>query len=118
MSEKRCPYCGQNYAPYARAVERQKHCGQAACRRKHERARDRAWRNNDVQWRQARQVKVASGRRIGATRSSGAPSAAASSPRSAAARRPAGVNATNARNGQLTGTARLGLACPHGKHLS
>ena len=58
MSEKRCPYCDQNYAPYARAVERQKHCGQAACRRKHKRARDRAWRNNDAQWRQARQVKV------------------------------------------------------------
>ncbi len=116
MSENRCPYCGQNYAPYARAVERQKHCGQAACRRKHERARDRAWRNNDVQWRQARQVKVASGRRIGATRSSGAPSAAASSPRSAAARR----SERNKRKERTAyrDTARLGLACPHGKHLS
>ena len=58
MSEKGCPYCGQNYEPYARAVERQKHCGALACRRKHKRARDRAWRSKDAEWRQARQVKV------------------------------------------------------------
>jgi len=58
MSEKRCPYCGQSYEPYARAVERQKHCGLLACRRKHKRARDRAWRSNDAEWRKARQVKV------------------------------------------------------------
>ena len=58
MSEKRCPYCAQHYEPYARAVERQKHCGGSACRRKHKRARDRAWRNKDAEWRQARQVKV------------------------------------------------------------
>jgi hypothetical protein len=58
MSEKRCPYCGEKYEPYARAVERQKHCGALACRRKHKRARDRAWRNKDAEWRQARQVKV------------------------------------------------------------
>jgi hypothetical protein len=58
MSEKRCPYCGQSYEPYARAVERQKHCGLSECRRKHKRARDRAWRSNDAEWRQARQVKV------------------------------------------------------------
>jgi len=58
MSEKRCPYCGQHYEPYARAVERQKHCGASACRRKHKRARDRAWRSKDAEWRQARQAKV------------------------------------------------------------
>lgn len=58
MSEKRCPYCAQHYEPYARAVERQKHCGGSACRRKHKRARDRAWRSKDAEWRQARQVKV------------------------------------------------------------
>jgi hypothetical protein len=34
MSEKRCPYCGHTYEPYARAGERQKHCGQSGCRRK------------------------------------------------------------------------------------
>jgi len=58
MSEKRCPYCAQHYEPYARAVERQKHCGASACRRKHKRARDRAWRRKDAEWRQARQMKV------------------------------------------------------------
>ena len=58
MSEKRCPYCRRQYEPYARAVERQKHCGLSECRRKHKRARDRAWRSNDAEWRQARQVKV------------------------------------------------------------
>jgi len=58
MSEKRCPYCGQHYEPYARAVEGQKHCGASACRRKHKRARDRAWRRKDAEWRKARQVKV------------------------------------------------------------
>lgn len=58
MSEKRCLYCGQSYEPYARAVERQKHCGLSACRRKHKRARDRAWRSKDAEWRKARQVKV------------------------------------------------------------
>ena len=58
MSEKRCPYCAQHYEPYARAVERQKHCGLSECRRKHKRARDRAWRSQDAEWRQARQVKV------------------------------------------------------------
>lgn len=58
MSEKRCPYCGQKYEPYARAVERQNHCGLAECRRKHKRARDRAWRSKDAEWRQARQVKI------------------------------------------------------------
>lgn len=58
MSEKRCAYCGQNYEPYARAVKRQKHCGASACRRKHKRARDRAWRQKDAEWREARQVKV------------------------------------------------------------
>src|SRR3972149_2132172 len=58
MSEKRCPYCGQGYEPYARAVERQKHCGLSECRRKHKRARDRAWRSKDAEWRKARQVKV------------------------------------------------------------
>ena len=58
MSEKRCPYCAQHYEPYARAVERQKHCGLSECRRKHKRARDRAWRSKDAEWCQARQVKV------------------------------------------------------------
>lgn len=58
MSEKRCPYCGLNYEPYARAVERQKRCAASECRRKHRRARDRAWRSKDAEWRQARQVKV------------------------------------------------------------
>ena len=58
MSEKRCPYCARHYEPYARAVERQKHCGLSACRRKHKRARDRAWRSKDAEWCQARQVKV------------------------------------------------------------
>ena len=58
MSEKLCPYCGQSYEPYARAVERQKHCGALACRRQHKRTRDRAWRSKDAAWRQARQVKV------------------------------------------------------------
>jgi hypothetical protein len=58
MGEKRCPYCGHIYEPYARAVERQKHCGQPECRRRHKRARDRAWRSKDVEWRQARQAKI------------------------------------------------------------
>ena len=58
MSEKRCPYCARGYEPYARAVECQKHCGLSECRRKHKRARDRVWRSKDVEWRQARQVKV------------------------------------------------------------
>jgi len=58
MSEKRCPYCARHYEPYARAVKRQKHCGASACRRKHKRARDRAWRSKDAEWRQARQVKI------------------------------------------------------------
>ena len=58
MGEKRCPYCGQIYKPYARAVERQKDCGQPECRRRHKRARDRAWRSKDAEWRQGRQVKV------------------------------------------------------------
>ena len=58
MSEKRCAYCGQSYEPYARAAERQKHCAASECRRKHKRARDRAWRSKDAEWRQARQVKV------------------------------------------------------------
>ena len=58
MSEKRCPYCARHYEPYARAVERQKHCGLSECRRQHKRARDRACRSNDAEWRQARQVKV------------------------------------------------------------
>ena len=58
MSEKLCPYCARHYEPYARAVERQKHCGAPACRRKHKRARDRAWRRKDAEWRKARQVKV------------------------------------------------------------
>ncbi len=58
MSEKRCPYCGQSYEPYARAVERQRHCGLSECRRKHKRARDCAWRSNDAEWRRARQVTV------------------------------------------------------------
>jgi hypothetical protein len=58
MSEKRCPDCGHCYEPYAGAVERQKHCGALACRRKHKRTRDRAWRGKDAEWRQARQVKV------------------------------------------------------------
>jgi len=58
MSEKRCPYCGHTYEPYARAGERQKHCGQSGCRRKHKRARDRAWRSKDAEWRRARQVKA------------------------------------------------------------
>ena len=58
MSEKRCPYCARHYEPYARAVERQKHCGLSECRRKHKRARDRAWRRKDAEWREARQVKV------------------------------------------------------------
>jgi len=58
MSEKRCAYCGRHYEPYARAVERQKHCGLSECRRKHKRARDRVWRSKDAEWRQARQVKV------------------------------------------------------------
>jgi len=58
MSEKRCPYCARHYEPYARAVERQKHCGASACRGKHKRARDRAWRSKDAEWCQARQVKV------------------------------------------------------------
>lgn len=58
MSEKLCLYCGRQYEPYARAVERQKHCGLSQCRRKHKRARDRAWRSQDAEWREARQVKV------------------------------------------------------------
>lgn len=58
MREKRCAYCGQNYQPYVRAVKRQRHCGASACRRKHKRARDRVWRSQDAEWRQARQVKV------------------------------------------------------------
>lgn len=59
MSKKRrCPYCTESYEPYARAVERQKHCGAPGCRRKHKRARDRAWRSKDPQWRKARQAKV------------------------------------------------------------
>jgi hypothetical protein len=58
MSEKRCRYCGGNYEPYARAVQRQKHCGAPACRRKHKRARDRAWRSQDTEWRKSRQAKV------------------------------------------------------------
>jgi hypothetical protein len=58
MSEKRCAYCGRHYEPYVGAVERQKHCGALACRRKHKRARDRTWRSQDAQWREARQVKV------------------------------------------------------------
>jgi len=58
MSEKRCPYCARHYEPYGRAVARQKHCGLSECRRQHKRARDRAWRSKDAEWRQARQVKV------------------------------------------------------------
>lgn len=58
MSEKLCLYCGRQYEPYARAVERQKHCGLSECRRKHKRARDRAWRSQDAEWCEARQVKV------------------------------------------------------------
>ena len=58
MSDKRCLYCGRRYEPYARAVERQKHCGLSECRRKHKRARDRAWRQKDAEWCEARQVKV------------------------------------------------------------
>jgi len=56
MSEKRCRYCARHYEPYARAAERQKHCGLSECRRKHKRARDRAWRSKDAEWRRARQV--------------------------------------------------------------
>ena len=56
--KKRCPYCGQWYEPYARAAERQKHCGQAECRRKHKRAVDRAWRLEDPEWRAERQAKA------------------------------------------------------------
>ena len=41
-----------------KTLERQKHCGLSSCRRKHKRARDRAWRSKDAEWRQARQVKV------------------------------------------------------------
>lgn len=58
MSEKRCSYCARQYEPYARAVERQKHCGLSECRRKHKRARDRVWRRKDAEWREARQVKI------------------------------------------------------------
>lgn len=58
MSEKRCSYCGRQYEPYGRAVERQKHCGALECRRKHKRARDRVWRSQDAEWRKARQAKV------------------------------------------------------------
>lgn len=58
MSEKRCPYCARQYEPYGRAAERQKHCGLSECRRKHKRARDRAWRQKDAEWRKARQMKV------------------------------------------------------------
>ena len=58
MSEKRCLYCGRRYEPYARAVESQKHCGLSECRRKHKRARDRAWRSKDAEWCETRQVKV------------------------------------------------------------
>src|SRR3972149_6002843 len=43
MSEKLCPYCARHYEPYARAVERQKHCGAPACRR--ERKDGRGWRS-------------------------------------------------------------------------
>lgn len=56
--KKRCPYCGRRYEPYARAAERQKHCGQPECRRKHKRAVDRAWRLADPEWRAERQVKA------------------------------------------------------------
>jgi len=58
MSEKRCAYCARHYEPYARAVGRQKHCGLSECRRRHKRARDRAWRSKDAEWCQARQVKI------------------------------------------------------------
>lgn len=59
MSEKkRCSYCGEWYAPYARAAERQKHCGRPVCRRRHKRAVDRAWRLADPQWRADRQAKA------------------------------------------------------------
>ncbi len=56
--KKRCLYCKSWYVPYARQGKRQKTCGEAACRRKHKRALDRAWRAADPGWSVDRRCKV------------------------------------------------------------
>jgi hypothetical protein len=43
-TKNRCPYCGDYYIPYIRAVTTQKSCDKATCRKKRQQEAYKAWR--------------------------------------------------------------------------
>ena len=44
---KRCPYCGEYYQPYLRAVNTQKSCRKISCLKKHKKKLQDEWKNNN-----------------------------------------------------------------------
>jgi len=55
---KRCPYCGDYYTPYIRAVRAQKSCSKAGCRKKRQREAYKAWRVRNPGYFRGRYIKV------------------------------------------------------------
>ena len=55
---KHCPYCGMDYRPYVRAVETQKSCGKAACRKQSKREAHKAWLKDNPDCYRGRYVNV------------------------------------------------------------
>ena len=60
LVQKRCPYCGEHYTPYIRAVKTQKSCGKDACRRKSRSEAQKAWLEDNPGCYRGRYVNVKS----------------------------------------------------------
>ena len=68
MSKRRkCPYCRSWFTPHPRLQDRQKTCGQPACRQEHKRRYDQSWRGRHPDYFRGlyQQQKEAYGTRAG-----------------------------------------------------
>ena len=57
-AQKHCPYCGEQYTPYIRAVKTQKSCDKDACRKKSKREAQKSWLKDNPGCYRGRYVNV------------------------------------------------------------